>query len=295
MSAIAVIGRPGNTTSHRLATEWRELGLDVELVARPSMIRAGTTTAIGRLDVLPSVDGVEPGLFELLLLERSGQVRTLNGAAALLASHDKLRTSDALVRAGVAHPRAGVVRTADAPLPVPPPLVVKPRFGSWGVAVARCWTEAETRQTLREVAGTPWFRRHGALVQELLPSPRFDLRLIVAGGRVVGAAERRAAPGEWRTNVSLGATRQPAVPNADACTLALEAAGALGCDLVGVDLLPVSATRYVVLELNGAVDFDEGYALPGRDVFEDTAEALGLDGGQEGAQTATAARTSSDA
>jgi len=43
-----------------------------------------------------------------------------------------------------------------------------------------------------------------------------------------------------------------------------------------VDLLPIDGDRYVVLELNGAVDFDERYSLDGRDVYAEAARALGL-------------------
>jgi hypothetical protein len=49
-------------------------------------------------------------------------------------------------------------------------------------------------------------------------------------------------------------------------------------DLVGVDLLPVAGGTFVVLEVNGAVDFDERYSLPGGDVYPDVAAGLQLDG-----------------
>ena len=53
------------------------------------------------------------------------------------------------------------------------------------------------------------------------------------------------------------------------------AATLIGADLVGVDLLP--ATRgYVVLELNGAVEFDRAYDLEDSNVFAAAASALGL-------------------
>jgi len=127
------------------------------------------------------------------------------------------------VAAVMPHPRTGWVRTAEEALPVPPPLVVKPRFGSWGKDVFRCGAEREARRLLRMLAGRRWFRRHGA------------------------------------------------------CKLGAAAAAAVGGDLVGVDLLPLAAGGYVAVELNGAVDFDEAYALPGGDVFRESAAALALE------------------
>jgi glutathione synthase/RimK-type ligase-like ATP-grasp enzyme len=156
-----------------------------------------------------------------------------------------------------------------------PPFVLKPRFGSWGADVFRCRTRPEADAVVEEIEDRPWFRRYGAIIQELLPATGHDLRLVVAGGRVVGAVRRIAAPWEWRTNISLGGTREPVDPPEEALRLGLAAAAAIEADLVGVDLLPVHG-GYVVLELNGAVEFDELYDLPGRDVYFDAAEALDL-------------------
>ena len=106
-----------------------------------------------------------------------------------------------------------------------------------------------------------------ALAQELIPPRGRDLRLLVAGGEVVGAIERVAQAGEWRTNVALGGERRAVRPPEDACRLAVRAAAAIGADLVGVDLLPDGEGGYVVLELNGAADFTQDYSLDGADVF----------------------------
>jgi RimK family alpha-L-glutamate ligase len=227
--------------------------------------------ALARLDVRRTLDGVEPGLDLLEPLERRG-VRVLNRARTLFAVHDKLRTEAALSAHGLPHPVTRHVRTVHELLELQPPFVVKPRFGSWGKDVVRCRDRSELEAWAVELQRRPWFHRTGALVQELIPPAGHDLRLLVACGRVVGGVERVAQPGEWRTNVSLGAVRRHVDPPAEARELAVAAAAALGVDVAGVDLLPAAGT-YVVLELNGAADFDEHYSLE-RDVYEGLGEAL---------------------
>lgn len=276
MTRISVLGTAANETNPRLVAAWRAGGLDCTL-ADPGVIDhrgLAADVVLGRLDVLPTLDGVEPGLLALLLLERRGGVRVLNTAEALLTTHDKLRTAAVLARSGVPHPRTAHLRRADARALPRPPVVLKPRFGSWGRDVRLCETPAEVADCIGEFATRSWFRRHGVLVQEPIRSPGYDLRLVVAGGRVVGAIERHPRAGEWRTNVSVGARKRPVVPGADACAVAVAAAEAAGTDLVGVDLLPRDGA-YTVLELNGAVDFDCEYRSDA-DVYAATAEALGL-------------------
>ena len=153
--------------------------------------------------------------------------------------------------------------------PAPPwtgPVVVKPRFGSWGLDVTLCENEVAFRRHLHALELEPWFQRHGALVQELVEPAGYDLRIIVAGGVPVGAISRVAAKGEWRTNISLGGTRVRVDPPPGALALAVWAAAAAGTELVGVDLLPDGAGGWTVLELNGAVDFTSEYRID-RDPF----------------------------
>jgi glutathione synthase/RimK-type ligase-like ATP-grasp enzyme len=139
---VAVIGSSANSTSVELAAAWRELGLDAMLVAPTEarrLVQPGAP-ALARLDVLPTLDGVEPGLLELMRLE-TGRARVLNRARALVAAHDKLVTARLLERAGLPQPRTAHARGGEIP-EVEPPLVVKPRLGSWGRDVFRCETWA---------------------------------------------------------------------------------------------------------------------------------------------------------
>jgi len=221
--------------------------------------------ALGRLDVRDTLDGMESGSIELERLSAL-DVEVLNRPSALVASHDKLLTARALRLAGLPHPHTWLIAEG-MPTPAPElPLVLKPRFGSWGRDVVLCRTAADLDAALERIALRPWFRDQGVLAQELVPPVGWDLRVVVAGGRVVGAARRVAAPGEWRTNVSLGGRSERVAPPPLARTLALAAASAVRGDLVGVDLLPTH-TGYVISEINGAVDFRPYYAFHGGDVY----------------------------
>lgn len=269
--------RPGLSTGH-IAAEWRSRGLDAALVSppdAPDRLRSGDV-ALVRLDVLPTLDGCEPGLEVCDALVSRG-VRLLNGAVGLLAAHDKLQTAVALERAGIPHPATRHVTDRQELAVLEPPLVLKPRFGSWGLDVRLCRTRAELAATAAVLPERQWFRSTGVLVQEVVPLVTRDLRVLVAGGRAVGASARSPAPGEWRTNTSLGGRLEPVDPPDEALRLAVAAIAAIGIDLAGVDLLPAPDGGWIVLEVNGAADFDERYSLPGRDVYADVAAALELD------------------
>jgi [lysine-biosynthesis-protein LysW]--L-2-aminoadipate ligase len=229
--------------------------------------------ALGRLDVLPSLDGVESGLWALDRLAALG-VTVLNGHRTLVAAHDKLATATALAAASLPHPRTVLVAPWLELPELEPPLVLKPRFGSWGEDVIRCDDEEGVEEGLAILRTRAWYDATGALAQKLVAPRGYDLRIVVAGGRVVGAVRRVAAPGEWRTNVALGARREPVNPPDDARAIALGAAAAVGGDLVGIDLLPSDLGTWVVLEVNGAVDFNGTYAL-GDDVYAEVLDALG--------------------
>jgi [lysine-biosynthesis-protein LysW]--L-2-aminoadipate ligase len=267
-----VAHRAGETNVGLVSRRWQRFD---PLLLSPveALARLGPgDAALGRLDVRTTLDGVESGLASLSELTRRG-ISVLNPAGALVSVHDKLVTARILRRAGLPHPVTRPVPPDRPPPDLDFPAVVKPRFGSWGKDVVVCTNRAELERALEEFARRPWFRTHGAIAQELVPPLGHDLRIVVAGGEVIGAIKRVAAPGEWRTNVALGASRLPLTPPPRACALALEAARALGVDLVAVDLLPRGPGNYSVLEVNGAAEFSAEYALGG-DVFQSAVDAL---------------------
>jgi len=270
---FAVVAQRRSATNQALVTAARALGLDSELLD-PHRALASLEpgdVALARLDVRESLDGIERGTGELERLAAEG-VEVRNPPSALLVAHDKLLTARTLRLAGLPHPHTTLLSPA-RPAAVPElPLVLKPRFGSWGREVELCTTAEELDAALVRLQRKPWFREHGALAQELVEPRGWDLRLVVAGGSIVGAACRIARIDEWRTNATLGARVASVEPPPLACALARAAAQAARIDLVGVDLLP-TGNGFVVLELNGAVDFRPTYA-PRRNVYADAVAAL---------------------
>jgi RimK family alpha-L-glutamate ligase len=261
------------TETNRRLLEALPGGVEAQLVPPTEALQwlGRDGTALARLDVLPTLDGIEQGTWDLARLEAEGTL-VLNRLRALLSMHDKLLTARLLAGAGIPHPRTRHL-SHGVPETIEPPFVLKPRFGSWGADVRLCRTRGAASDCLDELFMHGWFRKHGVLAQELIPPMGRDLRIVVAGGSVVGAVERHAAPGEWRTNIALGGVRRPADPPLAARELALSAAAAAGADLVGVDLLPTPDGGWIVLELNGAVEFNDEYSLD-RDVFTAAGQAL---------------------
>jgi RimK family alpha-L-glutamate ligase len=271
--AFAIVAHTLGETNVELARAWRA-GQSFGVLAPTEALRllGAGDVALARIDVRRELDGPERGLVELGELERRG-IHVLNRPQALLAGHDKLLTAHLLGGGDVVSPATRPLGSDWTELLDLLPCVVKPRFGSWGEDDYR-HERPEQVLELAEVAETrAWLRSGGAVVQELVPPLGFDLRVLVAGGRVVGAVRREAAPGEWRTNIACGGRRVRGLHSPAALALARTAVAVTGLDLAGVDLLPLPDRGFTVLEVNAAPDFTRDYSLGG-DVFEQVAEEL---------------------
>jgi RimK family alpha-L-glutamate ligase len=260
-------------TNVRLVEALRNLDTDVALRPVRHVLRQARPgdVVLARLDVRPALDGIEPGIDELEQLEQLG-VRVLNRPPALFSAHDKLATAIRLGRALLPHPTTALVSGSPPRWPQTP-AVVKPRFGRSGRDVFLCPDADALRRILNHVRNRSWFRRQGALVQSLVPPVGEALRVLIAGRTVVATIRRLAAPGEWRTNVALGARWTPVTPPPEARRLALAASDAIGADFVGVDLLP-SDESHTIIAINGCVDLTDEYSLNGTNVFDAIAERL---------------------
>jgi RimK family alpha-L-glutamate ligase len=177
-------------------------------------------------------------------------VPVMNSPRAIERSVDKFYTTALLQEAGLPTPETVVCEgTADAMAAVRAmgDVIVKPIFGSMGHGMVRVSDPAVAYRVVRSLEQV----RAVFYVQRAVDHGGRDVRAFVVGGTVLGAIERWAPPGEWRTNVSSGGSARPFDLPPAWEQLALRAAAAVGADYAGVDLLPSPDGAVFVLEVNG--------------------------------------------
>ena len=177
-------------------------------------------------------------------------VPVMNSPRAIERSVDKFYTTALLQEAGLPTPETVVCEgmgDAMAAVRAMGDVIVKPIFGSMGHGMVRVSDPDVAFRVLRSLQQV----RAVFYVQRAVDHGGRDVRVFVVGGTVLGAIERRAPDGDWRTNVSAGGSARPFdLPPAWA-ELALRAAAAVGADYAGVDLLPSREGAVFVLEVNG--------------------------------------------
>jgi glutathione synthase/RimK-type ligase-like ATP-grasp enzyme len=167
---VFLVARRPTPTNVSLLSACHRLGV-AATIADPEEVRLRAREddiALARLDVRPTLDGVEAGLWELRRLGRQ-RVRVLNDPGALLAVHDKLTTALRLAAHGIPHPRTAHIDRDGGPPAVDLPVVVKPRFGSWGRDVVLGRTRHELERVLRRLRGRRWFQQRGRSCRSSCP------------------------------------------------------------------------------------------------------------------------------
>jgi len=114
--------------------------------------------------------------------------------------------------------------------------VLKPLFGSQGKGLQLVGRVDGVHRALPGI--DPAYGRL-AYLQRFVPaltSPGFDWRVLVVGGRAAAAMRRVST--HWIHNVAQGARCEPAELPPELAQRAEAAAGALGLDYAGIDLMP---------------------------------------------------------
>jgi len=171
--------------------------------------------------------------------EQAG-VPCINGSLPIETVKDKLRTSQILSRSGLPIPNTMMVR-----LPIDDglvennigfPCVVKVVTGSYGEGVYLCERKRDYKKLMEFIDNIG--NKKTMIVQEYLGERvGEDLRVLVIGGKVIGAMRRTAPEGDFRANITNGGTGENFPLTEEIEYLARETARALNLDIAGVDLL----------------------------------------------------------
>lgn len=109
------------------------------------------------------------------------------------------------------------------------------------------------------------------LVQEYVGDrPGEDLRVLVIGGRAIGAMKRHATDGDFRANISRKGKGASHELCPEVTRMSETAARMLGLEIAGVDLL-FSGNRFVLCEVNSSPGFKGFEEFCGKDVAHEIA------------------------
>ena len=194
-------------------------------------------------------------------------VYCVNESVAITRARDKLRSLQLLARRGIGLPVTGFAHSPDdtadmIKLVGGAPLIIKLIEGTQGKGVVL----AETDQAAASVIDA--FHNLDAyfLVQEFIEEAKgSDIRCFVVGGRVVAAMKRKAAPGEFRSNLHRGGTAGSVKLTRAERVTAARAARIMGLNVAGVDLVR-TAKGPAVLEVNGSPGLEGIEATTGENI-----------------------------
>ena len=204
---------------------------------------------------------LEQVVFRMDLLARAELtgLRFINSPRSIECAVDKFLTTARLEAAGLPVPPTVVCQDAETALEAFAQLggdvVVKPLFGAEGRGICRVSDPDLAFRTFRTL------QRLDAVLylQQFVPHPGYDTRILVLNGRVLGGM-RRFGDGDFRTNVSRRGRCEGYSPTDSECESAIQAAHAVGTVFAGVDLLTTSqshaesqssVTQSYVIEVNG--------------------------------------------
>ena len=216
-----------------------------DIVPLPEVVLARTGSATGHFN-----------LSVLRQFERLN-VPTLPNSDAILASKDKMYANQILAQAGLPIPKTMLTRfPSDSELvekQVGFPCVVKVVTGSHGAGVYLCENKKQFEDLAELISALDF--KNSMIVQEYVQhSEGRDLRVIVVGGRVVGAMLRQSTDGSFKANISRGGQGLPYELTDEIEMISIQVAKVLNLDIAGVDLL-FHQDGYRICEANSSPGF----------------------------------------
>ncbi|MDY6792602.1 MAG: RimK family alpha-L-glutamate ligase [Thermodesulfobacteriota bacterium] len=143
------------------------------------------------------------------------------------------------------------------------PVVAKQVSGRQGEGIVL----VETKEDQKRVVRRHLDRRKGLLVQRFIPpGGRRDIRVMVVGGKAVGAMELRPSGGDFRANFHLSKESRLKDLSPEEEKIALKATAAVGLEIAGVDLIMDKDGMISVIEVNYSPGFKGLESATGLDI-----------------------------
>jgi ribosomal protein S6--L-glutamate ligase len=177
----------------------------------------------------------------------------LNTPIAISKSRDKLRSLQILAQHKIDIPTTAFAHSPQntkniISLVGGAPLIVKLLEGTQGIGVVLAETQKASESVIRAFK---MLKTHILVQQFIKESAGQDLRCFVIGDKVVGAVQRTASDGDFRSNLHLGGIAEVVKVTPQERKVAILAAKAMGLHIAGVDVIR-SDTGPKVLEVNSS-------------------------------------------
>lgn len=226
----------------RLKEEFEKKGINCDILKNnffPFIVEEKIKNKISDYDVYVYFDKDK---YVLYSLEKCGKT-LINGYNSIEICDDKMLTYITLAENGIKIPKTlpGLLcydkneKVKDLTIKniiseLGFPLIIKESFGSMGKGVYLINNEKELREKCEEVKIKPH------LFQKYIECDNQDVRVIVVGGKVLGAINRKAV-NDFRSNVGAGGQAENYVLTEEVKTLAIKISEILNLDYCGIDLM----------------------------------------------------------
>lgn len=211
-------------------------------------------------------------VYSLKLLENAG-IRCINSSSVATICGDKIDTSIALDRFGVAQPRICVAYSQESALnaieQIGYPAILKPVVGSWGRLLSKV-NDREAAEAILEHKEKLGSYQHSIFyIQEYIEKKGRDIRTFVVGDDCIAAIYRESE--HWITNTARGAVASNCPVTDEIANISLAAARAVGGGILAVDLFE-SDRGLLVNEVNYTMEFRNSIEPTGVNIPEKIVE-----------------------
>ena len=227
----------------RLIEEFKNLGVDISVLKSNEvivLIEDGKPVVKSGMPDCDFVVYLNKDRHQAELLEKCGY-RLFNNSQAIINCDDKFLTFIVLSEKGIPMPKTlsspimysqnsddNFLRLIESEFTYP--IIVKSAYGSMGRGVYKADNYAELSALFDKLKMEPH------LYQQAVGTLGQDTRVIVIGGKVVGAI-RRKSQNDFRSNVELGGTATLVELTSSQIEIAQKSATILGLDYAGIDIL----------------------------------------------------------